>query len=914
MKPRVISAIVNRELASYFSSPTGYVFITIFIFLSAFAAFWLPDFFARNLASLDTLNRWFPALLLLLVPAITMAGWAEERKLGTDELLLTLPARDGQLVLGKYLACLLIYSVALLFSLSHVAVLSYLGRPDAGLMLSTYFGYWLAGAALIAVGLVASALTSNLTIAFIVAAVACGLVIGIGAAESIFPGSAIGRAASSLSLPERMLDFGRGVIAMDNVAYFVLLALLALWLNTLLVSRRHWAGARDSGRKVGLAGIRAGAFVVAGIALVTLLARTGARADATAERLWSLSPETLALVEKVDPDKPVLISAYLSPKVPESYTQTRETLIGLLRELDAAGGGRRIAVRIVDTEPFTEAAREAKANFNIEPRPLPPGPEDPQGPREIFMGLAFTSGPEQFVIPFLHRGLPVEYELARSIRTVTLTDRKKVGILETEVGVYGAFDFQTFTPREDWPIVEELKKQYEVVRVNKGSAPPADLDALIVPQPSTLTDAELVFVIEAIRGGLPTIVLEDPLPLVNPGLATSEPRGAGQNPFQQRRPPQQDPKADLRPLFDLLGAEVPATRVIWDAFNPRPQIGFEREIIFVARDNGSRRALNDASPISSGLQEVVLLLSGEVRQPEGAAARRGSLVFTPLMSTGSVSGFVNYSEVLQRSFLGIGGFNRSRRQVATSGEHVLAAHITGTPAAAPAQPGAEGATPAQPTPTPINVVLIADLDMVSPEFFRLRETGVEQFNFDNVTFILNAVDVLTGEQSLVELRKRRPAYRTLTRLDEARRTLEIEKDKAVKSATDQAEDELARARDNLNKKVSEIEQRADLDETTRGIMIESVRQAEQRRLDVLSAAINDQKEARITEARTEAQQSISRVQDRIRLAAVLLPPIPALALAGIVFMRRRAQELEGVSRERLRGPGSGHAIPKARHS
>jgi len=149
MQWSVLKSIFKRDFVSYFSNPTGYVFICVFVVLSSLATFWPPDFFSSNLANLDQLSRWLPFIMLVFIPAITMSIWAEEKRQGTDELLLTLPADDFDIVIGKYMAAAAIFTASLLFSqISTFTTLAILtqGTLDTGLIFTTYLtfsGVWL---------------------------------------------------------------------------------------------------------------------------------------------------------------------------------------------------------------------------------------------------------------------------------------------------------------------------------------------------------------------------------------------------------------------------------------------------------------------------------------------------------------------------------------------------------------------------------------------------------------------------------------------------------------------------------------------------------------------------------------------------------------------------------------------------
>ena len=239
---RNITIIAERELGAYFATPVATVFIVIFLVLQGTLTFNLGNFFDRGQADLAPFFSFLPWVLMLLIPAITMRLWAEERRMGTIELLLTLPITQVQAVLGKFLAAWLFCALALALTFPVIMTVRYLGDPDMGVIASGYAGGLLIAGAFLSVGSAMSALTRNQVIAFVLGVAVCFLF-----AAASYPlvtdflnhnTPVLAEIARRFAIVDRYQDFTRGLISLPDLVFFATFIGFWLFVTTVLVDQR----------------------------------------------------------------------------------------------------------------------------------------------------------------------------------------------------------------------------------------------------------------------------------------------------------------------------------------------------------------------------------------------------------------------------------------------------------------------------------------------------------------------------------------------------------------------------------------------------------------------------------------------------------------------------------------------------
>jgi ABC-2 type transport system permease protein len=887
MRFNVIGAVFKRNLSSFFTSVLGYLFIVAFVIAAGWLAF-SPRFFVANQPSLDELTQFFPELLLFIIPAITMTVWSDEKKLGTDELLFTLPASDFEILIGKYLSVLAVYTVTLMFAVVQVAVLKFLGNPDYGVLLTTYVGYWAMGAALIAAGMLASSLTSNTTVAFVLGVMLCLCLVYfgqvVGAVLEFFGATTIARNLEALGFHEQMRDFGLGLIPLSGILFFLALTVFMLYLNYIVISKRHWSSSKktDMGTQFAL---RSVCLAVTLVSLCYLASSAAFSIDRTKERLYTLTPATQQILKKLGPA--VTIEAYVSPDIPREYVNTQKQLDGLLKQYDRVGGAKVRYTREVVTR-FSEEA-EAAQDLGIEPQIIMTDRAGRMTEEQIFLGAVVRCEAEngsnrEVVIPFFGKGLPIEYELTRSIQTVAQEERLKVGILKTDANI--------LTESSEWKIVTELRKQYEVVDVSPGSEIKTDrFNVLLAVMPSSLTQPEMTNLVNYVKAGGATLIFDDPCPMafrsqfgisMAPRLPKPSPGGGGMMGMQRQQAPPKAEAGKLTAIQRLLGIEWDNGRSVFDLSNPHPEFSLvPKQIVFVTKSNGNSKAFDQESEITSGLQEVVALFPGVIQEIEN----RTDTNFRKLLVTGANSGSLEWGAYMEDSF---NPFQMSAvaRPKEVSGyfpdkyAHVLAAHVT--------------------SEAGLNCVFAADIDMITDLFFDEWNQQNMPVKFDNVTFVLNAVDILAGEESFTDLRKRREAHRSL-------QTIEREKDQFLKQraedeeeAETQMEEKLAERKKLLMARIEEIEKNETLDARAKSIQVEQARANQQRRLDVETQNLELEKRKKVEQSRAKSQRSIRSIESRYRLFAIFIPALLPIAIGLLVLGIRLTREQKTIAPSRLR--------------
>ena len=499
-------AVARRELVGLFKTPTALLFLVVFSALTSLVVLGQADLFARGQADLAPLFKALPWLSLLLLPALSMGVFSEERRAGSIELLLTLPLSLAQVTCGKFLAALALAGLALLSTTPLWAAIAYLGAPDHGAILAAYVGALLLAGALLSIGTFVSALTQSPASAF-VGSITVGFVFlfsDVPAIRAVLP-EALTDGFARLSFAAHYEAMARGVLGAGDVLFFVGTTATFLFATGLVLRARRRA------RRAPLVPLFA-AYLVLAPTLLPLFA--GWRADFTEGGLYSLSAGTRALLEDLEAEGgPLEFTLYVgrdavaeSPRFAGFVAFVEQEL----RDLERAADGK-LDVRIVDAAPLTPADDEARA-AGLSRIPLGTAGAG----KELVFGLVAENAAGDrrtlgFISPESEGAL--EHELVRMAYELDNPERKKVGVVTsfTDENAPG-HPLTGGLAGRGWQVVENTRAQFDYRGLELPlERVPDDLDVVWVLHPKGFDDATVQALAAYARAGGSLLVQLDPL-------------------------------------------------------------------------------------------------------------------------------------------------------------------------------------------------------------------------------------------------------------------------------------------------------------------------------------------------------------------------------------------------------------------
>jgi ABC-2 type transport system permease protein len=366
-KMNQIRTIIRKELQGYFSSPLPLLFLGVFLAVELFNFFTLQTFFARGIADIRPMFEYLPLLLIALLAALTMRQWSEEQRSGTLEVLLTLPVNLVRLVLGKFLAVIVMIVLALALTLPLPITVSLLGPLDWGPVFGGYLAAVLMAGAYAAIGLFISSRTDNQIVALISTIILGGLFYLVGTrGVTDLIGGGFSQLLWSIGTGSRFESIQRGVIDLRDLVYYLSLTGIFLTLNVLSLDSMRWSNEQVSyQRKV----FTTTMLITLNLVLVNVWLNPlqGLRLDLTEQKEYTLSQTSKDLLSSLP--EPLLIRAYISDKTHPLLKPLEPQISDMLREYELASRGK-VSAEVVD--PITDPDIETEANqtYGIRPKPF----------------------------------------------------------------------------------------------------------------------------------------------------------------------------------------------------------------------------------------------------------------------------------------------------------------------------------------------------------------------------------------------------------------------------------------------------------------------------------------------------------------------------------------------------------------
>lgn len=473
-----ILAIVKKELRTYFDSPTAYIVLLVFLLLWQFLFF--RDAFLIAEASLRNMMSYLPWLFLILIPALTMGSFANEKVEGTLEFLLTHPIKPLEIILGKFLSSLVFVALALAFVFPVAFSFSQFGQLDWGVVVGQYIAALLLAGTLISLGVFVSSVLANQISALLVSASASFflIIIGLEIVTLSFPGN-IATILERLSAYSHFISMARGVIDLRDVWYFISAIIIFLSLAYLQMLKSRLGNRRSLYQNYIIATVL---FIGITVLLNVLGDRVPGRLDLTQEQMYQLSPATKEILTSLE--DVVIIRLYVTSDLPAQLRPVLRDTQDILRDYQLFSNGR-VKIETKDPSRDEAASREAatlgvrEVQFNVI------GQEELQFKRGYF-GLAIVYAAGSEVIPIVNTATDLEYQLTSFIRKLTSPNKKTVAFLEG----FGQKDYT----REYQLFTSELEKSYNVrgLDLTDEQDPLTNslIDTLIVAGPTETIDEE----------------------------------------------------------------------------------------------------------------------------------------------------------------------------------------------------------------------------------------------------------------------------------------------------------------------------------------------------------------------------------------------------------------------------------------